>query len=171
MDWYFAAMQITHSLQLKEEIKQKLTKWVLIFIAFGTLTTSCISDILKFQSKWIASFSKTSFKLPLGQYSVRISTVGHSMHAPKKRTVFSCVTSLTFNNKIVEGRQWIFFTGQFLTCFISHRSFLLMSTFFFIIFLIATLLPLYIPTVVNIWEGRRELQDVIEALPLVTPKV
>lgn len=57
---------------------------------------SCINDILKFQSNLSASFSKTSFKLPFGQYSVSMSTVGQWMHAPIKRTVFSCVTSRTY---------------------------------------------------------------------------
>lgn len=61
-----------------------------------TLTMSCISDTLKFQSNRSASFSNTSFRLPFGQYSVRMSTVGQWMHAPMKRTVFSCVTSRTY---------------------------------------------------------------------------
>lgn len=42
----------------------------------STLTISWIKDIRKFQSNLIASFSKTSFNDPRGQYSVRIKTVG-----------------------------------------------------------------------------------------------
>lgn len=57
-------------------------------------------DIRKFQSSCNSSFSRTSFRLPFGQYSVRQRTTGLSMHAPTKRTVFSWVTSRTCTAKI-----------------------------------------------------------------------
>ena len=84
-----------------------MTKWIKDYIVdLGTilksritntitLTTSCMSDIRKFQSNCSSSFSRTSLRLPFGQYSVRQRTTGVSTHAPTKRTVFSWVTSRT----------------------------------------------------------------------------
>lgn len=37
---------------------------------------------LKAQDKGTSSFNKTSLRLPLGQYSVRIHTLGTSTHPP-----------------------------------------------------------------------------------------
>ena len=75
-------------LDLGTNLKSLITKVI-------TLTTSCMSDMRKFQSSCSSSFSRTSLRLPFGQYSVRQRITVVSMHAPTKRTVFSWVTSRT----------------------------------------------------------------------------
>lgn len=57
-----------------------------------TWTISWTRDVLKFQSSCSSSLAKTSFREPLGQYSVRMNTRGQSTHAPMNRAVFSCAT-------------------------------------------------------------------------------
>lgn len=77
-----------------------------------TFTISWIKDILKFQSSFNSSFSSTSFRLPLGQYSVKIKIVGHSMQAPIKRTVFSWETSRTCVKELIY-RMWLILFPQY----------------------------------------------------------
>lgn len=106
-----------------------------------------ISDIRKFQSSWMASFSRTSFKV-FGQYSVRMSTYGRgrSMQAPTKRTVFSWLTSrhLFISHSSVEFiSTWEYMWGRDGKAEMEADT----LTFFFEIFFIATRSPLNIPIV------------------------
>jgi hypothetical protein len=66
-----------------------------------TFTMSCIRLYRNIQSSLNCSFSKMSWRLPLGQYSVSRHACGGSTQAPRKRTRWSWCRSR------ICGSQWV----------------------------------------------------------------
>lgn len=134
MNWYIAVMEIGHSLKIKQLISISCN-YFLNHIKIVTLTTSCIKDILKFQSNWIASFSRTSFREPFGQYSDKIKTVGQgkSIQAPTNLTVFSWFTSLacliSHSNVEFISTFWKLWKLLLLCCDLFSKSFLVLRIY------------------------------------------